>query len=72
MHGLGQSCHSWRDCPFHSVTAMTFFFVLLVLAAVAVVASVITVLRDGYRRAPVRAGCATAPALGPNEKWTAV
>jgi hypothetical protein len=50
---------------------MIFFLVLLVLAAVAVVASVVVVRRDGYRRAPVRAGCATAPALGPDEKWTA-
>jgi hypothetical protein len=36
---------------------MTFLLVLLVLAAVAVVASVIVVLRDGYRRVPVRSDC---------------
>lgn len=47
-----------------------FFVVLLVLAAAAAVASVLAVVRDGYRRSSTRP-CAGEP-IGPSEKWGAV
>ena len=41
------SCHSWRDVDGGSITAMTYFIILLVIAAVMAAKTIDLLLHDG-------------------------
>jgi hypothetical protein len=50
MHGVRQSCHSWRESGNRIFPAMILLIGLLILAAAAIAASVVALRTDGYGR----------------------
>ncbi|MCU1561554.1 MAG: hypothetical protein JWP90_2507 [Mycetocola sp.] len=64
-----QVCHSWLNLAMHRFTAMMMFLILLVAAVVfAMIAAVVELRRDGFRRLPDRrfgpAGSGSSDVLG--------
>jgi hypothetical protein len=51
-YARGLICHSWRFSIERSVSAMILIILLIALAAWGVIASIVELRRDGYRRTP--------------------
>ncbi len=52
-YGTRLSCHSWHYLDRRSFSAMILFLVVAALSTLGVTATIVVVLRDGYRRVPV-------------------